>query len=949
MDRSGLVGRDAEMAEIWASVRAASGAPAALVITGAAGIGKTVVWRHVLQAAGQSYRVLSCRPTPAERLLAFSALDDLFGDVAEEVLPALPGPRRQAVEIMLLRDTSRASLSAGPSNADGSLVTKRLLARGILDMLRILSSRGPLMVAVDDAHWLDRPSACVLEFCFRRLQGEPICVLLTSRGDTRFFPLALDHALPPDRFGRVRLGPMSLGAIGEILRSQLGITLPRYALTRLYDSCGGNPSYALECAQALLDHPRLSPTTEPIPLPCSLGDVLRRRTTQLMPDVHRVCRLIAAASNPRERLIRAAGDDQESWAAIDLAVDAGLIERDGEMLRFTHPLLRSVLYSDMPLNERRQVHQLLGSAAEDIEERAWHLALGADRPSEEIARMLDIAAGHAASRGALEEGAIFAEQAARLTPANRSELGRQRTLRAADYHFWAGDMTRSRELIDSMLLTCSAGTLRASLLLRLATIHYHQRGWPLAEQTFRQAVQEAPDDLALRTHAEQELAFTRLMAGDLPDASRLAKASLRSAELAGDSHLLAHSLARVALTEFLQGNGAQLDLLDRAEALHASADEEPIGRFPMLDPSLLTGMVLKWCDRLDEARLKLSACYRHALDHGDAASLPFLLHHLSQLECWLGNWDAAEEYALEARRVADESRQQAMRPATLYSLALVRAYRGRVEDARDLGSEALTLCEQTGNVPVRSMVASVLGFIALSLGDAQTAHSHLGRLAEETAAAGPRELSVVKFLPDEIEALVGLGEIDLARSFTQQLEDLGKYLKRPWAMATAARCRAHLASADGDLEGALAVCDQALLEHERLPMPFELGRTLLIKGMIERRARHRPTARAELGRALGIFEHLGAPLWAEKARSELSKVGARAPADGLTETERRVAAQIAQGRTNREIAAAMFVTQNTVQTHLRHIFQRLGVRSRTELATRLLSSPESPAISEDLP
>jgi DNA-binding CsgD family transcriptional regulator/tetratricopeptide (TPR) repeat protein len=500
-----------------------------------------------------------------------------------------------------------------------------------------------------------------------------------------------------------------------------------------------------------------------------------------------------------------------------------------------------------------------------------------------------------------------------------------------------------------MLLSCSAGPLRASLLLRLATIYYHQSGWPLAEQTFRQAVREAPDDPALRTHAEQELAFARLMAGDLPGASRLAKASLRSAELAGDSHLVAHSLARVALAEFLQGNGAQLDLLDRAEALHVSAGEEPIGRLPMLDPSLLTGLVLKWCDRLDEARLKLGAWYRHALDRGDEASLPFLLHHFSQLECWLGNWDAAEEYALEACRVADESSQQSMRPATLYSLALVRAYRGQVEDARDLASEALALCEQTGNVPVRSMVTSVLGFIALSLDDAHTAHSHLGRLAEEAAAAGFGELSVVRFLPDEIEALVGLGEIDLARSFTRQLDDLGKSLKRPWAMATAARCRAHLASVDGDLEGALAVCDQALLEHERLPMPFELGRTLLIKGMIERRARHRPTARAELGRALGIFEHLGAPLWAEKARRELSKVAARAPADGLTETERRVAALIAQGRTNREIAAAMFVTQNTVQTHLRHIFQRLGVRSRTELATRLLSSSESPTTSENLP
>ena len=196
---------------------------------------------------------------------------------------------------------------------------------------------------------------------------------------------------------------------------------------------------------------------------------------------------------------------------------------------------------------------------------------------------------------------------------------------------------------------------------------------------------------------------------------------------------------------------------------------------------------------------------------------------------------------------------------------------------------------------------------------------------------------MVKFLPDEIEALAALGQIDLAWSLTGQFEEQGKSLGRPWALATAARCRAHLADPDGDLEGARAACEQALSQHKQLPMPFELGRTLLVKGMIERRGRRKSTARATLGQALGIFEHLGAPLWAAKARRELSKIAVRRPADGLTETERRIAALVAQGQTNREVAAAMFVTENTVQTHVRHIFQKLGVRSRTELTARLLA------------
>jgi DNA-binding CsgD family transcriptional regulator/tetratricopeptide (TPR) repeat protein len=936
----GLVGRDAEVAKIRSFLSAASRAPAALVITGVAGIGKTALWRHVLQTVGQSSRVLSCQPAAAERPLSFSALDDLFGDVAGEVLPVLAAPRRYAVEAALLGGAPQGEPSAGLSRVGRALPDPRVLARGILDVLRILSGSASLVVAVDDAQWLDRPSADVLEFCFRRLRDEPVCILLTFRtGDA--VPLGVDRVLPPDRLGRVQLGPLSLGAIGEILRSRLGAVLPRYALTRLYDTCSGNPFYALECAQTLLDHPHVFLTREPIPLPRSLDGLVRHRLLRLAPDVRRVGRLIAASSDPRERLIRAACDDGESWAAIDQAIDEGIVERDGDVLRFTHPLLQSVLYAEMPLTERRQVHRRLGAVAEDIEDRAWHLALGAGGPSQEIAGILDNAAGHAASRGAPGEGATLAEQAVRLTPASQPEAARERTVQAADYHFRAGDMARSRELIQSALAACPAGPPRASLLVRLATVHYHLSGWPLAEQTFRQAAAEAPDDPALCAHAEQELAFARVVAGDLPAAVHWAKGSLRSAERAADPRLVAHSLARIAVFEFLHGNGVRPDLMDNVEALGAFSGEEPIGRLPLHGPSLVKGLIFKWCDRLDEARLVLADEYRNALDRGDEASLPFLLYNFSELESWAGNWGTAEEYALEGCRVAEESRQQTMRPATLYCLALVRAQRGHVVQARELASEALALCEQTGNVPLVSQVLSVLGFAALSLDDYQATVSHLDRLAEATTAFGLGEPGVVRFLPDEIEALAALGQADRAWSFTRQLVSQGKSLGRPWALATGARCQALLAAADGDLQGARTACEEALSQHERLPMPFELGRTLLVKGMIERRTRHKSAARVSFGRALGIFEQLGAPLWAGKARRELSKIAARAPLGGLSETERNVAALVAQGLTNREVASAMFVAENTVQTHVRHIFQKLGVRSRTELAAQLMADPAS--------
>ena len=936
-----LVGRDAEIATILGFLSTASAGPAAVAITGDAGIGKTITWKHVIQAARRSFQVLSCQPTSAERPLAFSALDDLLGDVVDEVLPRVPEPARGAVEVALLRDVQMRTSPRSRFEAGHVWPERRVLARGILAVLRILARSASLLIAVDDAQWLDRPSAAVLEFCLRRLRCEPVSIVLTSRSGGRV-PLGLDRALSPERFLRVLLGPLSPGAIGEILRSRLGTTLPRHTLTRLYEACGGNPFYALESAHALLEHPRVLRTNEPIPVPQGLSDLVRHRVRQLTPDIRQVGRLVAASSDPQERLIRAACGDQESWASIDQAVDAGLLERDGELLRFTHPLLRSVLYAEMTLEERRQVHQRLAAKAGDVEERAWHLALGADRPSEKIAVMLDHAARHAASRGAPEAAAALKEQATRLTPASRPGSATERTVQAADYHFRAGDIARSGELIQSTLVACPAGPNRAPLLLRLATIHYHQSGWPLAEQMFRQAEQEAPDDPALCAHAEQELAFARLVAGDLPAASRLAKGSLRLAARAADPRLEANSLGRIALFEFLQGTGVRRDLLERAESLEALAGEEPAERLPMLDPSLVTGLILKWCDRLDEARLRLAGRYQRALDCGDEASLPFLLYHFSQLECWAGNWDLAEEYALEGCRVVDESHQPPMRPATQYSLALVRAHRGQVQEARELASEALAMCESTGNVPLAAQVVAVLGFVARSLDDHQATHSSLGRLADTAAATGLREPSVVKFLPDEIEALAALGEVGRAWSFTRLLEAQGASLGRPWALATGARCRAYLAAIDGDFQGALAASHQALSQHEYLPMPFELGRTLLVKGMTERRARHKQAAYASLGQALGIFDQLGAPLWADKTRRELAKIATRPVAGRLTDTERRTAALVAQGLTNRQVASAMFVTENTVQTHIRHIFQKLGVKSRTELAAWLFSSPARP-------
>jgi DNA-binding CsgD family transcriptional regulator len=935
----GPIGRQAEIIEICGLLDSAAAAPLAVVITGDTGIGKTVVWKHVVQAASGSSMVLSCRPAFAEARLAFSALDDLFGEVMDKLLPGLPPARRRALESALGRGGASGLPGEVACTAGRAQLDRRVLARGVLDILRMLSSDQRLVLAVDDAQWLDRSSAAVLEFCVRRLEREEISLVLTVRGERPALPLGLDRDISPGWLRNVRLGPLNQGVIGDILRSRLGVTFPRYILRRLYEAGGGNPFYALESARAFLAGGGTYLSGDPIPVPESLSELVRHRLRGLSKDSLLVGRLVAASADKREHVIQAAYGDQDSWVRVDQAIDDGIIERRDGTLSFTHPLLGSVLYTQMPKSERRNLHRRLAASAENAGERAWHLALGADGPCEEIAVSLDAAARHAAARGAPETAALLAEQAVRLTPGGRTEQRRERIVHAADHHFRAGEITRSRELTESALAGCPHGSLRASLLIRLATAHYHQSGWTLAEPLFREAAAEAAGDPALRAHAEQELALARLVAGDLPGACQQAARSLRSAEQAASPRLLAHSLARVAAFEFLQGNPVRLDLMSTAETLGASPAEEPLERLALFGPSLVRGVILKWCDRLDDGRQWFTECYRRALEHGDEASLPFLLYHFSELECWAGNWAAAEEYALEGCRVAAESRQESMRAATLYSLALVRAHRGQAEEARACAAEALALCERISNVPLTTSVLSVLGFVALSLDENQAAHEHLERLSKMTAAVGLGEPGVVKFLPDEIEALAALGEVGLARSYTVQLSEAGRLRGRTWALAASARCRAHLASIEGDYEGAQTACKEALAEHARLPMPFELGRTLLVKGMIERRAKLRSAAGESLSQALSLFERLGASLWAGKARRELARISARPLTGGLTETQRTVAALVASGQTNRQIAAAMFVTQNTVQTHIRHIFQKLGVKSRTELAARLLSAP----------
>jgi DNA-binding CsgD family transcriptional regulator len=313
-----------------------------------------------------------------------------------------------------------------------------------------------------------------------------------------------------------------------------------------------------------------------------------------------------------------------------------------------------------------------------------------------------------------------------------------------------------------------------------------------------------------------------------------------------------------------------------------------------------------------------------------------VLVYLAELEVRAGQWEAASSYAAEGLDSLEDAGLEQALEVHLWSSALVAAHRGEVARARDLATRGLQLAESHDDVFHVITNRSVLGFLELSLRNAEAAARFFEPLENVTSAMALEEPGAFPYVPDEIEALVLLGELDRAWRILGRFERQARALGRSWALATSARCHGLLLAAEGDLAAAVAAFDQAVLRHASVPQPFDLARTLLVQGRALRRLKRKAPARAVLEHALSLFVDLGAPLWVTQTEAELSRIGGRAPSrDELTATERQVAAMVAEGKTNREVAAALFMSVHTVNANLKRVYRKLDLRSRTELAARL--------------
>jgi DNA-binding CsgD family transcriptional regulator len=305
------------------------------------------------------------------------------------------------------------------------------------------------------------------------------------------------------------------------------------------------------------------------------------------------------------------------------------------------------------------------------------------------------------------------------------------------------------------------------------------------------------------------------------------------------------------------------------------------------------------------------------------------LFALAYIELWGDRWQLAAEYA---DRVYELIVQYGLEVPWIHlPIAVIAAHRGQLEIARAHSERALQLAEEQfgQHTPVH---LGTLGVIALQRGDPHEALDWFGRSEATTIRLGWGEAGTRWWVPDHVEALLALDRPDDAQRVIDAWEADARRLERVWVLAHVARCRGLLAAARGNVPEAASLLENAITQHETVDDAFGRARALLALGVIRRRERQKRAARDAIGAALGEFERLGAATWIEKARAELGRIGGRTRSEGLTPAERRVAALVAEGRTNREVAAALVLGQRTVETHLTHVYAKLGVRSRAELA-----------------
>ncbi len=913
-----LLGRDVECARLERLLaEARAGSSSALVIRGDAGIGKTALCEWAAERA-DGMTVLKALGAESESELPFSALSDLLRPVLPW-LGAIPAPQRAALE---------GALAIGPP-VGGDRFT---VCAATLSILAAAEEEAPLLAIVDDAQWLDASSAEALLFAARRLDAEGIVVLFAAR------ERGMD-GLGRTGLSELRLEGLEPEAARSLLLEHARSPIADPVAAELVAATRGNPLALIEIPRFLSESQLAGqvPLPEPLPMGPTLEQAFLHRVEELPDEVERAL-LVAAASDTGdlEQITKAVEAMGLSAAALDRAEIEGLVTLDGGRLEFRHPLVRSAVYHGALPAARRAVHRVLAEAStgeQSAERRAWHLAAATPAPDDDVANALEDAALSARRRGGHAAASSAFERAARLTPGDEERA--RRLLEAADDARRAGEFEQAVELLAEALEATDDPIVRADVQ-HLRGVLETWRGSPMSAHEL--LVAEAPRieerDPAKAALMLADAAWPCFMAGEIHEGLATARRACEVAERAGDvERILTSVLLGMAL--ILRGedtSGAEIllrvrPLLEESDAL-SRAEQLVLG----------AAHAFTWIEEHAVARRLLARVIDDGRARSSPGTLPYALASLSELDFRTGNWASAYAGGSEALRLATETGQASGVSFSLVCLARIEAAQGREADCRAHANRAFELAA----FGVRSIVAyaaSALGLLELGLGRSDAAIGHLENMARVIPRHGIGETNVVQWAADLIEAYIRSGRTREAERALAELEERARATERTWAHAVAARCRGLLAS-DEEFDTEF---EEAFRWHERTPTPFDRARTELCYGERLRRARRRIDARERLRSALETFERLDAAPWEERVHSELAAAGEKtrrretSAAQELTPQELQVALIVAQGATNREAGAALFLSPKTIEAHLGRIYRKLRVRSRTELASRLAS------------
>ena len=867
-------------------------------------MGKTALLRYASErAAGMT--TLSVTGVEVESDLDFAGLHGLVRPV-EHDLARLPELQRGAVA---------AALGIAPAGG----ADRFLVAAGVLSLLSAVADRGPLLCVIDDAQWLDVPSADALVFTARRVAAEGIAILFAAReGELR-------------RFDAAGLAELTL----EGLDRDLAITLlqqsapdaPGHVRERLLAEAAGNPLALLELPAGLSPEQLSgqSPLPQALPLTARLSATFTKRVRAL-PSAAQSAMLVAAAEDTGElRVVQdAAAQLGLATDALDPAEEVGMVHVHEGRVRFRHPLVRTAVYESATRGRRERVHKALADvlAGEGREDRSvWHRAMATEAADEELAVALEVLAGQSQRRGGHASAASAFERAARMS--EHQSARRRRLAAAAEAAFAASQLDWAVALVRRAL-TFASPTERARLLYLNGLILGFAGSLPGSLDALLEGLETAQDSalvLELLMEAGVAAAFVEDHAREVAICRR---ASQMPAETDAERFVVAQLTSSVADHE---GDFSRAQMLWKRSVELAERLDRPRHLLWASEGASRAG-------HLGDGLRFASRAVEIARERGLVSTLPLALAVEASQLVGRGQFDLAYASAQESQRlVSDLGHPVAW---SLADLATIDAVRGNEQQSRDHADEAQAVAASSGARLLGRRTARALALLDLGLGRPSPA---LDRLLGSVLDMRPESDYVfVLGVPDAVEAAVR----------SQRLDDVVPHLDRyrecfapscnRARLALLARCEALADEVDAERHFGDAV------ELSDALSPFDRARTQLLYGEWLRRQRRRTDARPRLRTALDQFAQLGARPWETRARSELRASGETArrrdpsTRDQLTPQELQIARLVAGGMSNPEVAGQLFLSPRTIDYHLRKVFAKLEITSRAELARMSLGA-----------